>query len=62
MKRLVLSMLTLFLLNSCTYNVSMAHTSGTATDAINDTLTNTPDVSPNVTIPLTPSASLKVSK
>lgn len=32
----------------CTYNVSMAHTQGTATDTIDDTASNTPTVSPNI--------------
>jgi hypothetical protein len=36
-------------LGSCTYNVSMAHTEGTATDVIDDNLTNTPDISPTIT-------------
>lgn len=38
-------------LASCTYNVSMAHTEGTATDTIDDTASNTPNVSPTVSIP-----------
>lgn len=41
------------LLNGCTYNISMAHTEGTASDVIDDTQSNTPDISPTVTIPLT---------
>jgi len=45
-------------LTSCTYNVSMAHTSGTADDVIDDQLTNTPNVSPTVNIPVTPGAGL----
>lgn len=36
-------------LGSCTYNVSMAHTEGSATDVIDDNLTNTPDISPTIT-------------
>lgn len=43
----------LFFLNSCTYNISMAHTEGTAQDVIDDNATNTPNVSPVVNIPLT---------
>lgn len=41
-----------FLLNSCSFNFSMAHTEGTATDVIDDTASNTPNVSPTVSIPL----------
>ena len=52
MKYLII--LCFFSLSSCTYNISMAHTEGTANDVIDDTATNTPDVSPTVTIPLTP--------
>jgi len=40
------------LMASCTYNVSMAHTQGTATDTIQDTQTETPTVSPQISIPL----------
>lgn len=39
------------ILSSCTYNVSMAHTEGTATDVIDDTASNQPNVSPNISIP-----------
>lgn len=37
-----LLMLSMLLLTSCTYNISMAHTEGQATDVIDDNLTNTP--------------------
>lgn len=40
-------------LTSCTYNISMAHTEGFATDTIDDTASNTPDVSPEISIPAT---------
>lgn len=50
------------LLVSCTYTVSMAHTSGTAEDVIDDTNNNTPNISPNVTVPLTPGSEIKVTK
>jgi len=42
------------ILNSCSVNVSMAHTEGTATDTIDDTQSNTPNVSPTITIPPIP--------
>ena len=42
--------LILLLLSSCSYNISMAHTEGTATDTIDDN--QTPTVSPQITIPL----------
>ena len=41
----------LLLMTACTYNISMAHTEGAASDVIDDTATNTPDVSPTLTIP-----------
>lgn len=42
------------LLNSCTFNMSMAHTQGTATDVIDDTASNTPNISPTITVPVSP--------
>lgn len=41
-------------LTSCSYNISMAHTSGTATDVIDDNASNTPNIAPNVNIPVSP--------
>ena len=38
--------------SGCTYNVSMAHTEGTASDVIDDTQAPENTVSPNLTIPL----------
>jgi len=37
---------------ACTYNVSMAHTQGRADDVIDDTASNTPNVSPTITVPV----------
>lgn len=48
--------------SSCTYNVSMAHTSGTAQDVIDDTASNSPNVSPVVNIPVTPGAAIGLPK
>lgn len=42
----------IFCLFSCTYNISMAHTQGTADDVIDDAASNTPNLSPTVSIPL----------
>jgi hypothetical protein len=52
MKKLLLAVSVL--LTSCTYNVSMAHTEGTASDVIDDNQSNEPNVSPSVTIPVKP--------
>ena len=52
----------LIFLPGCTYNISMAHTSGTADDVIDDTASNSPVVSPTVTVPLTPGSSVQVQK
>ena len=52
MKKLFISVMACLTLNSCSFNVSMAHTSGTATDVIDDTATNTPDISPEITVPV----------
>ena len=43
-----------FSLTCFSYNISMAHTQGTATDTIDDTASNTPNVSPKITIPVSP--------
>lgn len=59
MKCLLFSLL--FLLSSCTFNVSMAHTEGMAEDVIDDTATNSPNISPKVTVPLTPGSEIKVN-
>ena len=56
------SMTLMFCMTSCTYNVSMAHTEGTATDTIDDTASNTPNVSPTVNVPVTPGAGLGLYK
>jgi len=37
------------LLTACTYNISMAHTEGTATDTIDDTTSQQPNISPTIT-------------
>ena len=39
---------------SCTYNISMSHTSGGSSDETEDTSSNTPNISPIVNLPLTP--------
>lgn len=45
-------LMTIAVLSSCTYNVSMAHTEGQAEDVIDDNLTNEPDVSPSFSAPV----------
>jgi hypothetical protein len=52
MKKLFISVITCLMLNSCTFNMSMAHTQGTATDVIDDTASNTPNIAPTVTVPV----------
>lgn len=39
------------ILCGCTYNISMAHTQGSAVDVIDDAATNTPTVTANIPIP-----------
>ena len=48
---LALGLLTLVTMCGCTYNISMAHTEGTASDVIDDTQAPTNTVSPNLQIP-----------
>lgn len=57
-----LLLIVMSVLSSCTYNVSMAHTSGSAEDVIDDTASNTPNVAPTVTVPLTPGSSIGITK
>jgi hypothetical protein len=44
----------LFIFHSCTYSITMVHTEGTATDVVDETATNTPNVSPTITLPIVP--------
>lgn len=37
---------------ACTYSITIVHSSG-STDTLDEALTNTPDISPTLTIPLT---------
>ncbi len=52
MKYVMISLLAL--LCSCTYSITMVHTSGTASDVVDETATNTPSttVSPTVNVPV----------
>jgi hypothetical protein len=57
MKNFILKVLMISILmslNACTYNISMAHTSGTASDVSDDTSSSTPTISPTVTVPISP--------
>ena len=46
----------LFVFHSCTYSITMVHTEGTASDVVDETATNTPNVSPTITVPMIPGA------
>lgn len=37
---------------SCTYSVNVAHTEGTTSDLIDETQSNEPDISPNISLPI----------
>lgn len=52
--RFMLCLSLVFCMTACTYNVSMAHTQGTADDVIDDNASNTPNVSPTVSLPVSP--------
>ncbi|HET9433045.1 MAG TPA: hypothetical protein VFO37_04775 [Chitinophagaceae bacterium] len=43
--------LCMIFLNSCTYNISMVHTQGTAEDVIDSNQSAEPDISPEISIP-----------
>lgn len=49
--KMIAHLLLACLLGSCNYTISMAHTEGAASDVIDDTASNQPNVSPTVTIP-----------
>ena len=38
---------------SCTYSITMVHTEGQASDVVDETQTNTPDVKTSLSIPAT---------
>ena len=42
---------TAFMMSACTYNVSMAHTEGTATDVVDSNQSAEGEVSPNLELP-----------
>lgn len=42
MSKLLIMIIGLLVISSCTYSINMAHTEGEATDLINDADTNTP--------------------
>ena len=50
------------LLSGCTFNISMAHTEGVADDVIDDTASNTPNVSPIINLPVSPGPSVGVPR
>lgn len=57
MKRFVQNAIAFLVLASttaCTYNVSMAHTQGSANDVIDDNASNTPSFDADVDLPLVP--------
>lgn len=41
-------------LSACTYSINMAHTEGSATDLIDEQQDARPDISPTITIPVSP--------
>ena len=65
MKKLLFSFLTMatlsMMLTSCSYSVSMQHSVG-STDTLDEAQTTSPNVSPTVTVPLTPGSSIGITK
>ncbi len=43
----------LCMLTSCTYSINMIHSSGAATDMVDENQTASPDISPTIALPLT---------
>ena len=52
MKKTLIALLMTLFLNSCTYSVTLVHTEGTASDVVDETASNEPTVSPNVSVPV----------
>lgn len=52
MKKLILISLFAGLLTACTLSFQNIDTHGTATDLVDDTQSNTPNVSPNISVPV----------
>lgn len=50
----LISILCSLVLTSCTYSITMAHTSGTATDLIDEAATATPNTTVSVPVSVTP--------
>ncbi len=48
--KILLSIMTLICIASCTYNVSMEHIAGNSTGTIEDTATASPDITPSVAL------------
>ncbi len=46
------------MMTGCTYNISMAHTEGKASDVIDDTASNTPSTSVSVPVSIIPKPSV----
>ncbi len=51
-------LLTLCILSSCTYSITMVHTSGTAADVVDETQSNTPSTTISVPVSVIPKPSL----
>ena len=49
LKSIVLLWICPLAMASCSYSVTMAHTEGTASDVIDETMTNDPDLQANLT-------------
>lgn len=52
MKKISLLAATCFTFTACTYNISMAHTEGTATDVVDTTQTARAKVDPTINVPV----------
>ena len=39
---------------ACTYSITQVHTEGTASDVVDETQSNTPEVSPTIDLPINP--------
>jgi hypothetical protein len=62
LKKLFLACLIMVAVTSCTQTMTMVHTSGTASDVVDETSSAEPNVSPTINVPVTPGAGLGLGK
>lgn len=52
-RALLMAIFIALMATSCTYSITMVHTEGQASDVVDETATNSPDIKPTVSVPAT---------